>query len=324
MLTADNKKNSRLCFDEKGEFRLLILTDLQEGPDYDKRSLEGVISLVEKTKPHLVLLGGDNLVDCHSAELFKATLDVFASVMEERGICWTQVFGNHDVECNHPLTKGDMEQIYQSYPHNISRSDKGGAGACTHMLPIYNKEGKIAFAVYAMDSGDYIELPQELMEDIKLEGFVNPTHYATMDPENLIWYYNTSKALEEGQGHKVPGIMFFHICLHEFDVIAKNPEKTGMTGSKNEATCPGVLNSGLFSAVVKRGDVKGIYCGHDHTNTYEGRYFGVRLGFCSNIGYSTYGLPGDDTQKNALRGGRLITVCEEDAENFTSEMIYVK
>ena len=35
----------------------------------------------------------------------------------------------------------------------------------------------------------------------------------------------------------------------------------------------------MFSAILDRGDVKGIFCGHDHINTYHGNYYGVLLGY---------------------------------------------
>ena len=37
-----------------------------------------------------------------------------------------------------------------------------------------------------------------------------------------------------------------------------------MIGSKRESPACSELNSGLFYACLERGDVKGIFCGHDH------------------------------------------------------------
>ena len=43
---------------------------------------------------------------------------------------------------------------------------------------------------------------------------------------------------------------------------------------------------------MHRGDVRGVYVGHDHVNTYDGDYYGVRLGYGPGTGFGTYGLSG--------------------------------
>ena len=47
---------------------------------------------------------------------------------------------------------------------------------------------------------------------------------------------------------------------------------------------------GMFAAMLQRGDVKGLFVGHDHINTYMGNYFGVELGYGPGTGFGTYGL----------------------------------
>lgn len=64
----------------------------------------------------------------------------------------------------------------------------------------------------------------------------------------------------------------------------------GIQGVKHEGVYVGAFNSGIYSAVRERGDVLGIYCGHDHINTYHGNYFGVELGYGPGTGFGTYGL----------------------------------
>src|SRR5690625_5536853 len=66
----------------------------------------------------------------------------------------------------------------------------------------------------------------------------------------------------------------------------------GIRGLRHEQEATGPLNSGLFSALLHRGDVRGVYVGHDHVNTYDGDYYGVRLGYGPGTGFGTYGLAG--------------------------------
>ena len=72
--------------------------------------------------------------------------------------------------------------------------------------------------------------------------------------------------------------------------------KHHIVGERNEDECPGPVNSGLFSAMLERGDVKGVFCGHDHVNTYCGNYYGILLGYAGNAGFGTYGLSGAEKQ----------------------------
>jgi hypothetical protein len=47
-------------------------------------------------------------------------------------------------------------------------------------------------------------------------------------------------------------------------------------------------NSGFFKAVMSRGDIQAIYCGHDHDNTFEGIYQNITLAFGLKTGYGGY------------------------------------
>ena len=102
----------------------------------------------------------------------------------------------------------------------------------------------------------------------------------------------------------------------------ENRENHGVVGEKNEDVAAGVFNSGLFGAVKDRGDVVGIFVGHDHVNDFVGNYFGVQLGYSANTGFGTYGLDGDDPDR--LRGARVFRVSEEDPGSFETFMVYAR
>ena len=85
-------------------------------------------------------------------------------------------------------------------------------------------------------------------------------------------------------------------------------ERHSIVGERNEEECPGPINSGMFSAILDRGDVLGVFCGHDHVNTYMGNYYGVLLGYAGNTGFGTYGLSG--AERNRLRGARVFNLDE--------------
>ena len=95
------------------------------------------------------------------------------------------------------------------------------------------------------------------------------------------------------------------------------------TGRRKETECSSTVNGGLFGAVLERGDVKGIFCGHDHVNTYAGNWRGVSLGYDGVGGYGSYPrLRTEDPANGAVRGGRVFRISESDPWHFRTWMRY--
>jgi hypothetical protein len=97
------------------------------------------------------------------------------------------------------------------------------------------------------------------------------------------------------------------------------PPLHGVTGERNEEECVGPFNGGLLAAALDRGDVLGVFAGHDHVNDYAGDYFGVTLAYAACAGFAPYGLGGQDDHR--LRGARLIRLDERDPGRLETRMI---
>ena len=115
----------------------------------------------------------------------------------------------------------------------------------------------------------------------------------------VMWYYRESVRREKELGKKLPGILFMHVPLPEFNLLWRNPEQTGFIGHKRESLGASELNSGLFMACLERGDVKGVFCGHEHLCDFQGEYLGITMAYDSAVGY-------DMSAHDDLRGGRII------------------
>ena len=93
----------RLSFDENGEFRVLVLSDLHmtfEGPDEE---MQGFIKeLIDREDPDLVILNGDNITDerLTDSDSLRACLEKAVAHIEEQSIPWMHVYGNHDDDKN--------------------------------------------------------------------------------------------------------------------------------------------------------------------------------------------------------------------------------
>ncbi len=69
--------------------------------------------------------------------------------------------------------------------------------------------------------------------------------------EQLMWYWNSSKELEDYCGNIINGILFMHIPPWEFQYIVDNPIVTKCTGSTKEIMKIGCLIPDSFLLYFK-------------------------------------------------------------------------
>jgi hypothetical protein len=249
-------------------------------------------------------------------------MEHIAAPLEERGIPWFVTFGNHDEDHTGEtgIDRRALLERYMSYPNNLNRpSPQGISGTGNFHLLILASEGDDpVFNIWAFDSGRYSPdtISGQAVADDGLPG------WDVIHPDQLGWYYETSRTLEERFGRPIPALAFFHIPLPEFGLMWEMREHHQVMGEKNEEVSAGPFNSGLFHTMLERGDVKGIFVGHDHVNDYVGDYFGIRLGYAANAGFGTYGLQGEE--ENRLRGARVFILDEATPQTFETFMVYAR
>jgi hypothetical protein len=213
-----------------------------------------------------------------------------------------------------------MLEYYMSFPNNLNRSSPEGVHGTGNMqVLVYGSHGdQPLFNIWALDSGRY---SSDSFGDQPLEND-GLRSYDWIRPSQIAWYARTSQETESRFGNKVPGLMFFHIPIPEFALMWEHRENHGVVGEKNEDVAAGPFNSGLFGTVMDRGDVLGIFVGHDHVNDFVGDYFGVKLGYSANVGFGTYGLEGDDPDR--LRGARVIELDQNAPRFFETFMVFAR
>jgi hypothetical protein len=330
-----------LRFNRDHTFKVVQFTDTQDGQNTDPRTVALIAAVAADQRPDLVVFTGDQLTSKpQTAADVRRAIDNIVRPLEEQRIPWLVTFGNHDED--HTARTGlDREAqlaIYRSYPHNLNAPSPAGVTGSGNMQVLVRAShgGAAAFNVWALDSGKYA--PGKLADQVIGEDFLlGWTWMPTWDwikPDQIAWYTRTSEQLEREHGRKIPSLMFFHIPLQEWRQMyendaekVKHPEygllpQHGVVGERNEDECPGPFNSGLFSALLARGDVKGVFVGHDHVNDYVGNYFGVTLGYSANSGFATYGLGGPDNDR--MRGARVFVVREEQPEKFDTRMVLAR
>lgn len=320
---------SPLRFDRSGEFKIMHLTDCQDEYPATEKMLKFIDAALKEYQPDIVVLGGDNSVgpgDMPRKDK-EAAIAQLCDLFVKNETYFTLVFGNHD----HQQGVTDDEQLvwYQQYGGEYCLAydaDPALTGTATHALPVYAYgSDKTEFMLYMFDSNQYVSVND--FED----------EYDCVNPDQIEWYKETSKAIEAQEGKKIPALAFQHIIVGDvYDALFYEsavdlgvltpkfngktysflPRTNNFTGFLLEFPCPGYYNHGQFDAMVERGDVIGIFSGHDHINTFETELDGIRIINTAGATFHSYG-------KEMTRGMRMITVRDTDTWEFETESVTI-
>lgn len=316
---------SPLKFDENGEFKIMHLTDCQDGYPADTKMLAFIDASLKVYQPDVVVLGGDNVVP--EKKDVEAAIAELVNIFVVNKTYFTLVFGNHDHEKR--LPNDELLKLYQKHGGEYCLAYDAVpelTGTATHALPVLgSKSGKTEFMLYMFDSNQYVSVND--FED----------EYDCVNPDQIEWYKETSKAVEAQEGKKIPGLAFQHIIVGDvYDALFFEspvdlgvltpkfngkiysflPKTNNFTGFLFEFPCPGYYNYGQFDAMVERGDILGIFSGHDHINNFETELDGIKIINTAGATFNSYG-------KEMTRGMRMITVKESDTWNFESESVTI-
>ncbi len=293
--------NNELKFSTDGKFKIVQFTDthIESCDDKDHQTAALMGEILDKEKPDLVIFTGDNIA---CTKDYKSTADLCFQPVIDRKIKWAAVLGNHDHEDGHDR-KAVMQYLCDK-PYSLAQMGPEDIyGYSNYYLQITANEGdKVQWVLYLLDSNSY------------------PTNrkngkYDWIHIDQVQWYNNNSKQLSEEAAksdRELKALAFFHIPLPEYAVAFDNGEV--LSGHKFEKECSPTLNSGLFTAMVERGDVKATFVGHDHVNDYEAEYMGIRLCFGRSTGYHAYGI------EKLNKGAKVITI-DQKTGNFETRIV---
>ena len=325
-----SSKSTPLRFDENGEFRILHLCDFQDDYPIEKETVTYTNYVIDKYQPHIVVLGGDNCVA--SKETKEAAIKEICDIFVAKKTYFTLVFGNHDDEQG--VDKDTLLKYYQKFGGKYCLAyddDTSLHGAAIHNLTVRASDSnEIKFNLWMFDTNTYV---YDENDPSKRLGYDN------VREDQIEWYKEKSAQLEKETGRKVNSIAFQHMVPPEvydamfptfpFDLSPVTetynngkhypvifPNTSTFKGHIYEPPSPGVYNHGHYSAMVERGDVLGVFVGHDHENSYETEHKGIKIINTPGITYNAY-------SSEFIKGGRLITVNEEDTTEFTSEVLAV-
>lgn len=309
------------------------ISDIQDTQFTSKNTLEFISAALDREKPDLVVFTGDQVKGYGTFMLLgsseKNTEKTIRNILEpinERKIPFTFVFGNHDSQA-FGSSKEKQLAVYQSCPYCLAvAGEKELAGLCNHNLEIKDSKGdKTVFNIYLIDSLSATPT-----------GICDPVTKGQID-----WYRRTRDRLKEENGEYVKSLVFQHIPVPEVWHILKEVPKSQKPNAKGIGKLEGryfeldenyrdkgnhdffvetpgspETNSGEFDAFREKGDVLGVFFGHDHSNSFVGEFMGVKLGYTQGVGFNVYGPYMD-------RGVRIFDIDENDTSVFsTHTLIY--
>lgn len=313
-------KEEKLQFDENGNFKILVLADMQDDYPFEPAAIQLISEALDYTKPDIVVFAGDNVV----GKDIRAIGEMLAPLVE-RNVPFTFVFGNHDDQ--EGLTKDMQLREYQKYAGCLAYDAVPELhGTATHNLPILSSDGsKVAFNLWMFDSGSYyfedgVELGYDWVREDQIE-----------------WYNSVRDEMtKKNGGNLVPSLAFQHIIPQEpckeifyespFNMgsLTNNfadgtsytyiPNLTKFDGYIFEQSCPSYGNDGQWDAMVQGGDVLGLVVGHDHVNNFIVNVDGVDLIQTPAATYNSY-------YTALYQGARVIELSEDDPWNYETYMV---
>lgn len=304
---------------QSDSFVILQIADTQDGAKISPDTLDLMDAAIERTKPDLVVFSGDQIWGKQnfrgSREKVEKALRALLAPVLSRNIPFTVCFGNHDRQVG--LSNDEQLKIYQSFPNCVAEDTPGIDGTANHCIEICDGE-KPVFLLYLLDSHT----------GLKTGG------YDCVHQNQIDWYKKVRDGYEKQCGHVLPSVVIQHIPLCEVFVLLQEVKKStkgavqgfrthagrwyvlrrdrvNMEGFMRESPADPQENSGEFAAFKEKGDVLGVYFGHDHNNSFNGKVDGIDLGYTQGAGFNVYG-PGLD------RGVRVFKIDKKDPAAYVT------
>jgi len=311
-----------LQFKENGKFTVMQVSDIQECGGIHPRGMRMLAAALDREKPDVVVFTGDQLKGYSPAlllgnpqkrrEMITRTIADLLAPLEVRGIPFTLTFGNHDHDV--PMPGEEQTAYYRRSPLCLAQdSPEGVPGFANHVLPVLDSKGeKVALLLYMLDSHGNKGLG-----------------CTPLAPAQVEWYRQTREEYAGKNGGCVPSMLFQHVPVEEINELYREVprgkgalegfrkyagryfmlDESKAVGFMGELPSSPDANAGLFGAAQEKGEMLGMFFGHDHRNGFHGDVRGITLGYTPSAGYRSYG-PGRS------RGVRVVRFDENDLRAF--------
>lgn len=303
-------------------FRILQLTDVHISGSLtsiwtDRKALDACYALIRETQPDLVIVTGDVVYPIPAQSFSRDNLVPFyqfGTFMNNIGVPWAMVYGNHDTESVALYDAKQLSGIFRYFrylpdcPMLYAEKQPDVYGRYNQYLRIENPDGSLNRVLFLIDSNDYVE------------GTDSINDYDSVHEDQMQWYAETIDSLSEQEGRTVPSFVFMHIPFRAFAdaqeaLNAGSPDARYLFGENGEGVSHPDRDSGFFDRILEKGSTEAVFVGHDHLNHLAVNYKGVDLVYSRSIDYIAY--PGIAKQTDQ-RGGTLIVLSRDGSYTIES------
>lgn len=314
---------------------IMQISDIHIGAGFmttgkDTKAINAVAAMITAEKPDLVVVTGDITypVTFQSGTFNnKTSAKLFADLMEQLGVYWAPIFGNHDTESYSYYNRQEICDFYSSgaYKYCLLQSGPDEVdGVGNYIINVKNTAGKMIQSLVMIDSQAY-QNNQNVFSSFIMK-------YDRIHDNQVQWYENEIKMLTAENGGETPkSLVFFHIPLIEYKEAweqykANGRQDTdevkliyGTAGEKDDTVYPADENCGLFDKAKELGSTQAFFCGHDHLNNFKLNYKGIDLVYSYSIDYLAYfGI----SKNGANRGCTIITINQDGTYDSHLENYY--
>ena len=282
-----------------------MIADTQAGKNVSPDTLDLIHASLNEAEPDMVVYSGDQVW----GRSFKGDKNEIERVLREltepvsnRGIPFAVCFGNHDRQTG--VSNEEQFEIYKKFDHFIGETNPDIDGVGNHCFEIKDSDD-VKFLLYIIDSHSNLKVGYDNVHDNQIN-----------------WYRTTRDEYEKKTGAPVPSVVIQHIPIcevfelltqvkrtkrgavrgfrtHDGEYFVLNRDRVNADGFMKESPADPQENSGEFAAFKEKGEVRGIYFGHDHNCSFHGDVDGIDVGYTQGCDFNVYG-PGKD------RGTRVI------------------
>jgi 3',5'-cyclic AMP phosphodiesterase CpdA len=287
--------HKKLKFNNKGEFKILQITDIHygEGWDGDFNTTRLMENLISYANPDAAIITGDAVSgyswDGLDQSFYQGLWANWTTAFNNKSLPYIYTLGNHDDQGNY--NRKSICDLDTQHNFSMIQYNPFVTGATNYWVPIYSHDEKeIVSIMWLLDTND-----------VTCHNITDS--WGCLNEDQIEWFEKETLRIEERFGYVPQGMAWFHIPLPEYRYM-HNWEPTYL--SRNEDINCSKFNTGFFEKILKLKNINAIFCGHDHNNDEGGFLLDVELAYGRKTGYGGYG-PYPFFQ----RGARVITLKEK-------------
>ena len=330
------------------EFKVMQLTDVHLGGGFlsrneDRMTINAIAAMVTAEKPDLIIVTGDV---SFAVPYISGTINnaiphrMFMRLMENLGISWTIVFGNHDSEAYDYYNRAAVSKMYadESLEHCLFIPDGDLSGEGNHVINVRNSAGLITESFYMIDTHSYtdkdplgINWDYDYVKEDQIAWYADKVEAHKADNVAVYETLSDEQKQEFANLLEPKSLMFMHIPLREVkcayeESIANGKQDTenvkwleGFDGETDEVVFSSRTDEQLFETILEKGSTKALFFGHDHLNNFVLEYKGVIFSYGYSIDYLAYS---DIDTRGYQRGCTIITCLQDGSATIVHENYY--